>query len=170
MRVAAFCAVAASLVGLLFGLAPAWHASGTALVQAIAAESRSTTTRGGPLRSLLVVGEIAAAVLLLCGAGLLLHALIAVENVDAGYRADNVLTMRANLEYGLPTSRFGNEDALRKFFRAVEDEVQAIPESTAWRGRASCRSTARRSVASGSRSWATSRRRKPNGRWSTTRS
>jgi putative ABC transport system permease protein len=133
-RVVAFCAGAASLVGLLFGLVPAWHASGTALVQAIAAESRSTTTRGGPLRSLLVVGEIAAAVLLLCGAGLLLRTLIAVENVDAGYRADNVLTMRANLEYGLPTSRFGNEDALRTFFRAVEDEVRAIPgvDSVAW--------------------------------------
>ena len=133
-RVAAFCAAAASLVGLLFGLAPAWHASGISLVQTITADSRSTTRGGGRLRSMLVAGEIAAAVLLLCGAGLLLRTLMAVESVDPGYRTDNVLTLRASLEYGLPTSRFGNEDALRRFFSAVEDEVQAIPgvRSVAW--------------------------------------
>jgi putative ABC transport system permease protein len=133
-RVAAFCAATASLIGLLFGLAPAWHTSGMSLVQALMADGRSTTKGGGRLRSLLVVGEIAAAVLLLCGAGLLLRTLLAVENVDAGYRADNVLTMRANLEYGLPTSRFPNEDALRRFFDAIENEVQTIPgvRSVAW--------------------------------------
>jgi putative ABC transport system permease protein len=133
-RVAAFCAAAASLVGLLFGLAPAWHASGMSLIQAIRSDSRSTTKGSGRLRGILVAGEIAAAVLLLCGAGLLLRTLMAIENVDAGYRADNVLTMRANLEYGLPTSRFPNEDALRRFFQAVEDEVQSIPgvQSVAW--------------------------------------
>jgi putative ABC transport system permease protein len=133
-RVAAFCAAAASLVGLLFGLAPAWHASGMSLVQALTAGSRSTTKGAGRLRSVLVAAEIAAAVLLLCGAGLLLRTLLAVENVAAGYGADNVLTMRANLEYGLPSSRFPNEDALRRFFSAVEDEVRAIPgvRSVAW--------------------------------------
>ena len=133
-RVAGFCAAAASLVGLLFGLAPAWQASGVSLVQALTAGSRSTTKGGGRLRNLLVAGEIAAAVLLLCGAGLLLRTLMAVENVDAGYRADNVLTMRVSLEYGLPTSRFANEDALRRFFDAVEQEVQTIPgvQSVAW--------------------------------------
>jgi putative ABC transport system permease protein len=133
-RVAAFCAAAASLVGLLFGLAPAWQASGMSLIQAITTESRSTTKGGGRLRGILVAGEIAAAVLLLCGAGLLLRTLIAIENVDAGYGAGNVVTLRANLEYGLPTSRFPNEDALRRFFSAVEHEVQAIPgvQSVAW--------------------------------------
>jgi putative ABC transport system permease protein len=133
-RVAAFCAAAASIVGLLFGLAPAWHAGGMSLIQAITTESRSTTKVGGRLRGVLVAGEIAAAVLLMCGAGLLLRTFMAIENVDAGYRADNVLTMRANLEYGLPTSRFPNEDALRRFFSAVEDEVQAIRgvRSVAW--------------------------------------
>jgi putative ABC transport system permease protein len=133
-RVAAFCAAAATLVGLLFGLAPAWHASGLSLIQAFTTESRSTTKGGGRLRGVLITAEIAAAVLLLCGAGLLLRTLMAIENADAGYRADSVLTMRATLEYGLPTSRFPNEDALRRFFSAVEDEVRAIPEvrSVGW--------------------------------------
>ena len=49
--------------------------------------------RGGRLRNLLVVGEVATAVLLLFGAGLLLRTLLAVESVDRGYRADSVLTM-----------------------------------------------------------------------------
>jgi putative ABC transport system permease protein len=133
-RVVAFCAAAATLVGLLFGLAPAWHASGLSLIQAIATESRTTTNGGGRLRGVLVAGEIAAAVLLLCGAGLLLRTLMVIENADAGYRAGSVLTMRATLEYGLPTSRFPNEDALRRFFSAVEDQVRTIPEvrSVGW--------------------------------------
>jgi putative ABC transport system permease protein len=133
-RVAFFCATAATLVGLLFGLAPAWHASGMSLIQAITTENRSTTRGGGWLRGVLVTGEIATAVLLLCGAGLLLRTLMAVESVDAGYRADNVLTIRASLEYGLPTSRFPNEESLRRFFDAVEAEVQAIPgvRSVGW--------------------------------------
>src|SRR5206468_7958648 len=73
-RVAAFCAVTALLTGVLFGLAPAWQGTRASLVQALGSESR-TTTRGGSVRHVLVAGEVAAAVLLLCGAGLLLRTL-----------------------------------------------------------------------------------------------
>ena len=133
-RVVLFCGVTACLVGLLFGLAPAWQASGASLVQVASAESRTTTKGGGRLRSLLVIGEIAAAVMLLCGAGLLLRTLISLNRVDAGYRADSVVTIRVNLGYGLPTSQFPNADALRRFFGAVEREVAAVPgvKSVGW--------------------------------------
>jgi putative ABC transport system permease protein len=133
-RVVLFCGATACLVGLLFGLAPAWHASGTSLVQVASAESRTTTKGGGRLRSLLVIGEIAAAVLLLCGAGLLLRTLITLDSVDAGYRAESVVTIRVNLGYGLPTSQFPDADALRRFFDAVEREVAAVPgvRSVGW--------------------------------------
>jgi putative ABC transport system permease protein len=126
-RVVIFCAVTAFLVGLIFGLFPAWYASGTSLAQVMTSQSRGATRSGGRLRSLLVVGEIAAAVLLLCGAGLLLRTLVALDSVDAGYRAKSVLTMRVSLEYGLPTSRFPNEESLRRYFAAVEDEVRNVP-------------------------------------------
>jgi putative ABC transport system permease protein len=126
-RVVLFCGATACLVGVLFGLAPAWQASGTSLVQAASGQSRTTTSGGGRLRSLLTVGEIAAAVLLLCGAGLLLRTLITLDRVDAGYRAESVLTIRMNLGYGLPTSQFPDADALRRFFVAVEQEVTAVP-------------------------------------------
>ena len=134
LRVVVFCGVTACLVGLLFGLAPAWQASGMSLVQVTTAESRATTKGGGRLRSLLVIGEIAAAVLLLCGAGLLLRTLITLDNIDAGYRAEDVLTIRMNLGYGLPTSQFPDADALRRFFDAVEREVAAVPgvSSVGW--------------------------------------
>jgi putative ABC transport system permease protein len=133
-RVVLFCGATAGLVGILFGLAPAWQASGTSLVQVASAESRTATRGGGRLRSLLVTGEIAAAVLLLCGAGLLLRTLVTLDSVDAGYRAESVLTIRVNLGYGLPTSQFPDADALRRFFDAVEREVAAVPgvRSVGW--------------------------------------
>ncbi|MGH9175743.1 MAG: ABC transporter permease, partial [Vicinamibacterales bacterium] len=93
LRVVAVCAATALVVGLLFGLAPAWQATNFSPTQLIAADSRTVTGRGGRIRGLLVVGEVATAVVLLFGAGLLLRTLMAVENVDRGYRAESVLTM-----------------------------------------------------------------------------
>ena len=128
-RVAAFCAVAALLVGLLFGLAPAWQATAFS-AQAIASDSRTVTGRGGKFRNALVAGEVATAVLLLFGAGLLLRTLLAVENVDRGYRADQALTMMVD-PLG---SRYPTAASLLQFFEAVEAEIKALPgvASVAW--------------------------------------
>ena len=72
--------------------------------------------------------------LLLCGAGLLLRTLVALESVNAGYTAESVLAMRVNLPYGLPTSRYPTVDALRRFFEASEQEIARLPgvRSVAW--------------------------------------
>jgi putative ABC transport system permease protein len=129
-RVVAFCAATALFVGLLFGLAPAWQATELSSAQVIASDSRTWTGRGGRIRGLLVVGEIATAVLLLFGAGLLLRTLMAVKNVDRGYRAEQVLTMMVD-PLG---SRYPTPAALLQFFDAVEREVMALPgvRSLAW--------------------------------------
>ncbi len=87
-RVVMFCAAAALLVGVVFGIAPAWLVGDLTSARAIASDSRTSTGGGGRLRSGLVVAEVATAVLLLVGAGLLLRTLLAVQNVDRGYRAD----------------------------------------------------------------------------------
>jgi hypothetical protein len=59
---------------VLFGLAPAWQATGISLVQAISAEGRTATSgRSAQFRHVLAAAEVAAAVLVLCGAGLLLR-------------------------------------------------------------------------------------------------
>lgn len=129
MRVVAFCAAAALLVGLLFGLAPAWQATRFSSAQVVASDSRTATGRGGRIRGVLVVGEVATAVVLLVGAGLLLRTLMAVENVDRGYRAE-ALTMIVD-PLG---SRYPTDASLLQFFGAVEQEVMVLPgvRSVAW--------------------------------------
>ena len=130
LRVIVFCAGAALLVGVLFGLAPAWQATSLSSSQIVAADSRTVTGRGGRLRSVLIVGEVATAVLLLFGAGLLLRTLLVVESVDPGYRAKSVLTMMVD-----PLGRlYPTDAALLQFFESIEREVSALPgvRSLAW--------------------------------------
>jgi putative ABC transport system permease protein len=123
VRVIAFCAGAALLAGLLFGLAPAWHGTGIASSQALVSDGRTTTGRGGALRSMLVAGEVATAVILLFGAGLLLRTLLAVDNVDRGYRAESVLTMILD-----PMDRrYPDDESELRFYAAVEEEVATLP-------------------------------------------
>ena len=93
LRLVGFCIGATLLVGILFGLAPAWQSTRLAPARAIGSESRGTTGRGGKLRNLLVIAEVATAVVLLFGAGLLLRTLFAMQNVDRGYQAGTTLTL-----------------------------------------------------------------------------
>ncbi len=123
VRVVAFCAGTALLVGLLFGVMPAWKATEFSSAAVIGADSRTTTGGGGRLRALLVIGEVATAVLLLCGAGLLLRTLLAVEGFDRGYRAESVLTMLVD-PLG---SKYPTDDALQQFYDQVEAEVASVP-------------------------------------------
>ena len=129
-RVAVFCGVAAVAVGLVFGLAPAWQATGMSSTAIMASDGRTTTGRGGRLRTLLVVGEVATAVVLLFGAGLLLRTLLALEQVDRGYRAERVLTMMVD-PLG---SQFQEPGSLQRFFDAVEREARtdSAVRSVAW--------------------------------------
>jgi putative ABC transport system permease protein len=124
-RILVFCAATSLLAGVMFGLAPAWQSTGRSMTQSLVSDRR-TTARGGFLRSALVVGEVAAAVLVLCGAVLLLRSLIALENVDAGYRARDVLTMTMSLPMNGPT-RYGTPELVRQFFERVEGAVQQVP-------------------------------------------
>jgi putative ABC transport system permease protein len=122
-RVVAFCAGAALFVGLVFGVMPAWKATDFSSADVIASESRTVIGGGGRLRGLLVVGEVATAVLLLFGAGLLLRTLIAVEAFDRGYRAGSVLSMLVD-PLG---SKYPTDQALQQFFDQVEAEIRALP-------------------------------------------
>ena len=123
MRVVAFCVVASLLVGVLFGIAPAWQAMSFSSPEVMGSDSRTTTGGGGRLRNLFVVSEVATAVLLLFGAGLLLRTLIAVSSYDRGYRAGSVLSMLVDpLGSAYPTP-----EKLQQFFDQVEAEVRAVP-------------------------------------------
>lgn len=123
MRVVAFCATASLLVGVLFGVAPAWHAMSLSSPEVMGSDTRTTTGGGGRLRNLFVVTEVATSVLLLFGAGLLLRTLIAVSSYDRGYRAGSVLSMLVDpLGSAYPTP-----EKLQHFFDQVEAEVRAVP-------------------------------------------
>jgi putative ABC transport system permease protein len=122
LRLVGFGIAAALLVGILFGLAPAWQATRVSPAQAIGSGTRGSTGRGGRLRSLLVVAEVATAVVLLFGAGLLLRTLLAMETADRGYRADSQLTMLVDpLSAAYPTP-----ESLLQFLDSIEREVATI--------------------------------------------
>ena len=129
MRVVAFCAGAALLVGLVFGVVPAWKATDFSSAEVLGSDTR-TMTGGGTLRGLLVIGEVATAVLLLFGAGLLLRTLMAVEGFDRGYRAESVLSMLVD-PLG---SKYPTPESLQQFYDQVEAEIAAVPgvTSVAW--------------------------------------
>jgi putative ABC transport system permease protein len=130
MRVVLFCAAAVLLVGLVFGLAPAWQATAFSPANALAADGRTSTGSGGRLRGVLVAAEVATAVLLLFGAGLLLRTVLALDGVDRGYRASRVLTMMVD-PLG---SQYPTPEAELQFYEAVGREVTAAPgvASVAW--------------------------------------
>jgi putative ABC transport system permease protein len=124
-RVVVFCAVTALAVGLSFGLLPAWQATSTSLVQAIASDSRSATRGGGRVRNVLAAGQVAAAVLLLCGAGLLLRTLLVLGHADSGYRAgsDTVLT----LDFSVSNARYPTPRQMLQFYDTVGRDVSVLP-------------------------------------------
>jgi predicted permease len=125
VRVAAIAAALTLGTTLLFGLIPAWQASGVPLAE-MSSGGRGSTRRGGGLRSALVVAEVAAAVLLLSGAGLFVRTLIALNSIDPGFHAERVLT----LQVGLPLNGYASAEHLYGFYQAAEREVSAIPGVT----------------------------------------
>jgi putative ABC transport system permease protein len=129
-RVAVFCAGTSLFVGVLFGVIPALHATGSGLMPAIGSETRSTPGQASRLREWLVATEVATAVLLLVGAGLLLRCLLFLDRVDRGYRATGVLTMMVD-PLG---SKYPTPASLLRFFDDVEREVRSVPgvRSATW--------------------------------------
>ena len=111
--------------GLLFGLAPAWQASGARSQDALKEGGRGASAGTGAqrLRRLLVVGEIALSLVLLAGAGLLIKSFLRLQQVDAGFRPENVLTMVVSL----PTAKYGQQPQWRSFFRDLMERVRRLP-------------------------------------------
>jgi putative ABC transport system permease protein len=124
-RILAFTLILSLITGILFGLVPAFHASRIDLNSTL----KETGARSGggirqnKVRGLLVVTEIALAMVLLVGAGLLIRTFAALHSVDPGFDAHNVLTM----ETALTGTRFDRTDAIDDVARQVLERVHAIP-------------------------------------------
>ena len=129
VRVVLLGLAAALAVGIVFGVIPAWQATSASLASVMSSESRSATSTGSRLRSLLVSGEVAAAVILLCGAGLLLQTVLRLVGGDTGYRSasESVLTLDFSVGTG-KNSRYPTDEAVMQFYDAVARDVSALPE------------------------------------------
>src|SRR5581483_7725518 len=93
-RVFVFTLALSLLTTLLFGLLPAWEAVRPDLQEALKEGAGRVTGTGRRARGLLVVGEIAVALVVLVGAGLLVRSFVRLMNVETGVKADNLLTLR----------------------------------------------------------------------------
>ena len=116
------------LAAILFGLAPAWDISridlGTALKSG---GGRSGAAPGqNRARTLLVIGEVAVAVVLLAGAALLIRSYVALRSVDPGFDPHHVLTMRM----ALAGSRFQTSAAVDELARDAARRLEGLPEVT----------------------------------------
>ena len=122
-RVALFAVILTAVTGMLFGLAPAWHATQIPLAAAMALGGRGATRGTGRMRSGLAVVEVALAVVLLAGASLLARTLLSLDRVDAGNREHQVLTMVTVL----PMGRYKTPEDAGVFYRNAERELAAVP-------------------------------------------
>jgi putative ABC transport system permease protein len=110
--------------GLIFGLMPAWSVSRGNASEAMKEGGRSTAGIGKQrLRSGLVVAEIAIAVVLLIGAGLLIKSFSQLRTVNPGFNPENLTTMRIDL----PEFRYKEIPKQTQFRRAVLEEINTIP-------------------------------------------
>ncbi|MEJ2502334.1 MAG: ABC transporter permease, partial [Gemmatimonadota bacterium] len=124
-RVLAITGLVTVLAGFAFGLVPALRAVGRDAHVAIRSGGRTRmhSRRTTRLRSALVVGQVALALVLLVGAGLLLRSFDNLRTFDLGFRPDGVLTMQVNL----PGDRYESTDALRAFYDELHARLSAIP-------------------------------------------
>jgi predicted permease len=113
------------LTGLFFGLAPAWHVARTDLRETLNEAGRGTSAAGGTLhlRSWLVVSELALAVLLLVGAGLLIRSFSRLLDVSPGFQTQHLLTM----ELSLPEKTYPDGAPVQKFYTQLMASLKTVP-------------------------------------------
>lgn len=113
------------LTGVTFGLAPAIHTSKSGLVESLKQGGLSTTADPGRRRlgNSLVASEIALAMVLMVGAGLLIRSFVRLLNVNLGFRPEHVLTAAVIL----PEYKYPKEDQQAAFFEQVIEKTKALP-------------------------------------------
>jgi putative ABC transport system permease protein len=128
VRIAGFSTATALVVGVLFGSVSAWRVTSFSVTESLTSESRSATGRGGWLRSAIVAGEVAVAVVVLCGAGVLLRTLLVLDGFDPGYAAqrERLLTVNVSVPALTPGSRYPTRESLLQFYDAVDRSVRSI--------------------------------------------
>ena len=123
--VIAFTLLTAVLTTLLFGLAPALRTLRFDVVDSL----RDGSLHAGVghhrqrVRAALVAVEVALAVVLVIGAGLMIRTLAALDDIDLGFNPDHVLTMRVTI----PTTKYSSQQLVGNFFDELQARVGALP-------------------------------------------
>ena len=127
-RAVAFAVAASAFSALLFGMLPAIRASRTDLSSAFADAARGTTAgRGSTLRSGLVVVELALALTLLAGSGLMMRSLMKLMSTETGFQAQHSLTMALQV----PARKHVGAVAAVDFDRQLREAITTLPGVTA---------------------------------------
>ena len=123
-RIAFFAALLSIATGIVFGLVPALRASSPNLIEALKESGRSTSgTRSARYRSSLVVVQVALAVVLLVGAGLMIRSFARLMAVPTGFNPDGVVTMRITL----PPAKYRDVERWQAFHRHLTAGISSIP-------------------------------------------
>jgi putative ABC transport system permease protein len=127
-RVFGFALLASCLTGILFGVAPALSALRGSGTESLKESGRGSTGRGSRLRHALVASEVALALVVLCGAGLMIESMSRLLGVDPGFIPKNVLTLGMSLPQ---EDLYNGPPGLPRFCQDLDQRVSAIPGVTA---------------------------------------
>ena len=124
-----FSLAVAFLTPVLFGLVPALQTAKKELAEPLRDSGKGVSGgfRRGRLRNALVIFEVAMSIVLLSGAGLLVRSFMALQQVDLGFRAENLLYARVPL----PRGQYSTGADKQRFFRNLLQRLQALPGVTA---------------------------------------
>jgi len=123
-RVLGFTLLVSLLTGVVFGLVPALHSSKTDLTESLKEGGRGSTegSRRNTMRGALVIIEVAIAVVLLAGAGLLIQSLLRLQHVNPGFNPKNVLSF----SLGLPEVKYSTQKQI-DFFNEIISRIESLP-------------------------------------------
>jgi len=122
-RVLLFTFAVSIVTGVVFGLVPAFRARNQDLHDTLKEGGRAISGTGRRFRSVLVISEIAIALILLVGAGLLIQSFRRVQQVNPGFRAENLLVMQLSL----PAFKYPNPPAVQAFYSQTLESIRALP-------------------------------------------
>jgi putative ABC transport system permease protein len=124
-RVMLFALGVSVLTGIVFGMAPAWIAARADVAEALKKSGRSTTasTMGHNIRKILVTSELAVALVLLVGAGLLIKGFARLRSMNPGFNPANVMTMFLQL----PETRYREIPKQTQFRRELLTRLNSLP-------------------------------------------
>ena len=123
-RVLLFTFALSIVAGIIFGLMPAWKASQGSVSRQLIESGRALAGARGGTQSIFVIGEMAMALVLLIGAGLMIRTLVSLWRSDPGFNPKNILTLELS---GPASYKAGSADAIRSAYRQLHDKLASTP-------------------------------------------